>query len=195
MSEPFRIQLKAKAKPGCSGDALNIFKKLFNPEKRFQPIPQIVYYSIKEQFIRMNYSEQGGSVVVEASPGPLFVTVSESLQQTFKKFGFEEVAKDGFSFKLNLSSPLTWLDKAVSFAECEDQFFFPHVLNQSRLALAFDKNSGHLSVIDSLISLAFADRRLFNFSSLETLDAELEVDLDHCDVNHADLVYQEVCQE
>jgi hypothetical protein len=191
MNEPFRIQLKAKAKQGCSADALNIFKKLFNPEKRFQPIPQIVYYSIKEQFIKLNYTEQGAFVMVEVSPGPQFFSVSESLQQTFKKFGFEDVAKDGFSLKLALSSPLTWLEKAVSFAECEDEFMFPHVLQKSKLTVSYDRNSSHLSVVDSLLNLAVSERRLLHFSSLEAFDAEIEVDLDHCEVAPADIVHKE----
>jgi hypothetical protein len=192
MKEQFKFQLKAKAKPGCGAEAVEIFKKLLNPAKRFQPIPAMVYFSIEQGYIQANVSNQEDTVIVEVSPGPQFAAVSQSLQESFKSFGFEDVAKDGFLLNLSLTSPQSFLDKAVSFATVEDDFISPHILATSRLSMTFDRDPGHLSVIDRFLSVILDDRRLVNFSAVDHIDAEVEVDIEKINVDACDLVNKEV---
>lgn len=161
---------------------MKTFKKLFDPERRFKPIPPVVYYSIKEGHIVINYNLEGDTVTVQVLPGPQFKALTEGFAETLKKYGFSDVSKDGFHFQTTLTSPDSFIQKAMSFAGCEDDFIFPHLLANTRMETKFDRTHSHLSVLDSFLNLVLPNRRLMNFSCLEFLSIETEVDLDHTEV-------------
>ena len=182
VGEAFKVELRVQAKKGCGEATVKLFKKLFDPERRFKPIPQVVYYSIREGHIAVNFLQKQDFVTVEITPGPHFKSISEDFAATLKNFGFVTLAKEGFNFETKLSSPDSFLDKARSFATCEDDYFFPHLLSHTTMETTFDKKQSHLSVLDSFLNLAIPDRRLLNFSCLEFVDIEAEIDLDKTDV-------------
>ena len=166
---------------------------MIDPEKKFRMIPQIFYYSIKENHIIVNILEKMDSVVVEILPGPEFKKIGEEFRQTFKKFGFEEVAQDGFTFKTEIKSPTGFMDKAMSFAACEDEYFFPHFLENTQAILEFDSNHEHLAILDKFASILLPDRRLLNFSAIDYINAEVEVDLDSIEVITNQPVHKRSC--
>ena len=171
-----------KAKKGFGPHIAKIFKKLLDPEKRFRPIPPVFFYSVKEQYISINIAENAEDVNIEFRPGDKFKDISDAVWATFKSYGLDLVAKDGFNFETVFTSPDSFLSKAASFARCEDQFFFPHLLDSGEMKLIFDKKPNHISVFDSLLKDLIPNRKFFNFSCIDMIDAEVEIDLDQMEV-------------
>lgn len=194
LTDVFRIRLKVKTKQGKVAEAVKIFKKLLDPEKRFRPIPEIFYFSIRDGHVLVEIHEQEDAVVVEVLPGPQFKNISDIVWQTAKTFGFEGVAKEGFNFKADMSSPQGFIDKAMSFALCEDDFFFPHFLDETTVNIEYDRKHSHVAVLDKFLNLLITERRLINFSAFDFIDADIEVDLDTLEVDPIDQVHQRSCQ-
>ena len=112
--------MSAKAAKGQAEELASVYRKLLDPQKQFKPIPKIVYYSMQEKVIEYEIAVQGDTVNISFKPSSNFAVASESLWNAFKTYGFDKIAKEGFNFQAEMTSPQTFLDKIVSFAVCED---------------------------------------------------------------------------
>ena len=69
---------------------------------------------------------------------------------------------------------------------CEDDFFFPHFLDETTVNIEYDRKHSHVAVVDKFLNLLIPERRLIHFSAFEHLDADIQVDLDSLEVAAVD---------
>lgn len=84
-------------------------QSLINPKKRFRAIPKIFYFMLKEKHLEASTSVEGTTVRLSFMPGEDFLQVSTDFLQTFKDYGFGDLAQNGFSMVGSLT-----LDKVAS---------------------------------------------------------------------------------
>lgn len=171
-------QLRLKAKPGSASQVEVLLKKLFNPQRRFALIPSFVYLLLENRGLRVSVTTEGSHVVANFTLNSIYSQAVTSFVSSFNSSDFKRITKDGFNLSASLKGRDTFLAKAVNYATLEDDFIFPHLLENSKLDLRYSSNSEVLKAVDSFLTHLDPKRSFPHISCASMLDIEAEFDFD-----------------
>lgn len=159
-----------------------LVKKLFNPQRRFGLIPSFVYYLLENRGMKVDISTEGTMVTASFSLNSVYSQAVEAFVKSFNSSDFKAITKGNFQMNLSVKGRESFLSKAVNYATLEDDYFFPHLLENSRLELRYSTNPEVLKGIDSLLSHLDPQREFPHLSCASCVDVEAEFDFDAAEV-------------